>query len=598
MKKILNLLLICCIFFSNFVYAAPLKYDLKKETIKNLDTMEAARTKGDILESLLLSYARSPYLRDSFESSVQKFELDKLTEEQFNDPIVQAHYAASLGGLILAYGRNPSLLEQYVSYINKYNPYVKYKKIHYDSHDRLDYEKTFTKDNIINKFNFEYDEVLAAREKIIGDIAYAYSRNPSLKQQLVEFFTSIFGEKAPTNPSKTVLEGTVAGIAQAQRAISSNPSLICNTIGTSIPNGTDCSSNSENDVFGRLSSIKHIDKNVVYENSGLVLFYLLIACARNPSLSEHLIPTADFILKRNVKKEDMTIGYQSSYAFSVGGLILGYSRNPSMINELLELNNKYNPYLKFNGTNIDPGEVNLSGLIESKFDLKSQDILKNRETVIGMITLAYVRNPSLSKSFANIFENVFQKKVNVNINPTILSGTVTSAGISLFAYARNPSLRSSIMCSLEDVGSGLTCDELKSSSNLDWNGWPGGTSDNFQDVLSYYGYGGEIFGSITYYEVLFNPNNGEKEKIEKVQEGTTLENIYQPAKEGYNFIGWYVDGEKYDFSKPINSNLVFEAKYEKIENPNTNTENAMALFILGLSFLMVGISYTKIKELS
>ena len=32
----------------------------------------------------------------------------------------------------------------------------------------------------------------------------------------------------------------------------------------------------------------------------------------------------------------------------------------------------------------------------------------------------------------------------------------------------------------------------------------------------------------------------------------------------YKFLGWYLDGEKFDFNTPIKKNINLEAKWEKI----------------------------------
>lgn len=52
-----------------------------------------------------------------------------------------------------------------------------------------------------------------------------------------------------------------------------------------------------------------------------------------------------------------------------------------------------------------------------------------------------------------------------------------------------------------------------------------------------------------------------------VEDGMTLTQPEDPVKDGYKFIGWYVGDEKYDFSKPVTSDLVIEARFEKIETP-------------------------------
>lgn len=58
--------------------------------------------------------------------------------------------------------------------------------------------------------------------------------------------------------------------------------------------------------------------------------------------------------------------------------------------------------------------------------------------------------------------------------------------------------------------------------------------------------------------------NGQKVQVE---DGKTIAQPADPVKEGYKFIGWYVGDEKYDFSKPVTSDLTIEARFEKIDTP-------------------------------
>ena len=48
-----------------------------------------------------------------------------------------------------------------------------------------------------------------------------------------------------------------------------------------------------------------------------------------------------------------------------------------------------------------------------------------------------------------------------------------------------------------------------------------------------------------------------------VQEGSILEDVPVPEKEGYLFTSWYYHNKEFDFSKEISSNMTFVAKYEK-----------------------------------
>ena len=69
-------------------------------------------------------------------------------------------------------------------------------------------------------------------------------------------------------------------------------------------------------------------------------------------------------------------------------------------------------------------------------------------------------------------------------------------------------------------------------------------------------------------------------KIE-VMEGNYLKEPENPTKDGYKFVGWYLNGELFDFSKPIEGNITLEARWEKSEKeeiPEMTAELAAQLF--------------------
>ena len=51
----------------------------------------------------------------------------------------------------------------------------------------------------------------------------------------------------------------------------------------------------------------------------------------------------------------------------------------------------------------------------------------------------------------------------------------------------------------------------------------------------------------------------------QIAANTVLERPADPVREGYRFIGWYVGGVEYDFSSPVTSDLVIEARFEMID---------------------------------
>ena len=72
------------------------------------------------------------------------------------------------------------------------------------------------------------------------------------------------------------------------------------------------------------------------------------------------------------------------------------------------------------------------------------------------------------------------------------------------------------------------------------------------------------------YTVTVKFNNGETIN-ETVEYKDTLD-LKTPTKEGYKFIGWYVDGKEFNLDTEITHNLTIEAKWEKITSNSTSKE--------------------------
>ena len=103
---------------------------------------------------------------------------------------------------------------------------------------------------------------------------------------------------------------------------------------------------------------------------------------------------------------------------------------------------------------------------------------------------------------------------------------------------------------------------------------------------------------VTKYTVSFSDDVESQE----VEHGKTVVKPADPKKEGYTFVGWYLEDKEYDFSTPVTSDLELTAKFEKnnvpvdpekpaddntTETPNTNGMSFVACY--GMMFVLSGM---------
>lgn len=65
--------------------------------------------------------------------------------------------------------------------------------------------------------------------------------------------------------------------------------------------------------------------------------------------------------------------------------------------------------------------------------------------------------------------------------------------------------------------------------------------------------------------VSFDSDGGSSVAAKKIKKGETVEMPKEPTKAGYKFAGWTLNGEEFDFSKPVNGDITLKAKWEKVE---------------------------------
>lgn len=66
------------------------------------------------------------------------------------------------------------------------------------------------------------------------------------------------------------------------------------------------------------------------------------------------------------------------------------------------------------------------------------------------------------------------------------------------------------------------------------------------------------------YTVTFNSNGGTVITSKKVKNGKTLNKPDTPIREGYEFIGWYYNGEEYSFDSKVEEDVTLIAHWEKV----------------------------------
>ena len=67
------------------------------------------------------------------------------------------------------------------------------------------------------------------------------------------------------------------------------------------------------------------------------------------------------------------------------------------------------------------------------------------------------------------------------------------------------------------------------------------------------------------YTITFNSNEGSYVAIQTVEEGSTATEPKTPTREGYKFIGWFENGQKYDFNSIVEKNITLTAKWEEVQ---------------------------------
>lgn len=71
--------------------------------------------------------------------------------------------------------------------------------------------------------------------------------------------------------------------------------------------------------------------------------------------------------------------------------------------------------------------------------------------------------------------------------------------------------------------------------------------------------------------VMLDYQNGQEMGIVEIIKGGTMTEPPVPQRQGYKFVGWFVDNTKYNFSAVLNENITLTAKWEI--NKTSTTQN-------------------------
>lgn len=220
--------------------------------------------------------------------------------------------------------------------------------------------------------------------------------------------------------------------------------------------------------------------------------------------------------------------------------------------------------------------INQQAMVEALFrKVTNPDILVKYNSLLGSLKNSFVTNMS-EKSLTNLIKNQLDSKAKWNISSYSLDGTnsreytYSYKANTLYVMLPNNDTVDNAKKLIKQVYDGKI---LENSYSQDVNNVKSVTKENTSNKTNYST--NNIKNSNTntnsnnvvkkeYYSVTYIIDG--KKDIIKVESGKTISKKDIPIKEGYEILGWYLGDELYDFTKTINSDIVLEARYNKIED--------------------------------
>ena len=101
----------------------------------------------------------------------------------------------------------------------------------------------------------------------------------------------------------------------------------------------------------------------------------------------------------------------------------------------------------------------------------------------------------------------------------------------------------------------------------------------------------EVEGNM--YTVTFNSDGGSEVKRKRVAENGSVIEPTEPTKEGYNFLGWYLNDAEFDFNTKITSDITLIAKWEEISAENPGGGNGGGGTSVGPIISSISLNYKR-----
>ena len=108
-----------------------------------------------------------------------------------------------------------------------------------------------------------------------------------------------------------------------------------------------------------------------------------------------------------------------------------------------------------------------------------------------------------------------------------------------------------------------TDDETETTVNYHWK-IPKDDENNNQEKKSSSNDENTDKPQIQIVTITFDFDNDKSPFIRRIEKGKTIQCPQNPTKENYTFVGWYLNDSLFDFSRPIFSDIILKAKWDKI----------------------------------